>query len=437
MSFAPSAALFQLPSVKQFLTRLADDLASRRSVLAPLPEGINPRELLDALREELWGRSFEVGVVSLAGLSEERTLVNSLSEDLGITWNPIDTPRSIRNLMATGKLPDVILLEDLEQLPPQKCRDWIDFLSNWAQVCHGRPENISTSALCLVGPAPVILSQRLDPEDNVYLAVHWWWGFPSALETRLICRLNSDHEDRDPVDRWREHVMPAIVGNDVNFVSDMWNELHQMESCDLPSFLCNMAEQRGWKADSLQEWTEGKDKIETSNNTHNKALSPPLKLRALWAKGIVGWTMEYGLEFHTVALAVLKRHEDLQHRLWRGQTGLILPLADRIRQEFCRHLTRTYGRDWPVRWCPPENEYEERDVRQNPLTCQWGHLEKILSCFLVSEEYERIHLARLTRKVRNEIAHYRPVSFRDFKSIWREIDQVSDSAISTLRNLAV
>ena len=432
MSFTPHAALFQLPSVKRFLARLGDDLASRRSILALLPEGICPREMLDALREELWQRGFEVGEVSLSSVPEDRTLVNSLSEDLRISWIPIDTPRSILNLMATGKMPEVVLLEDLELLSPQKRKQWIDFLGDWARVCHGKPDQISASALCLVCPATAILSQRPDPEDEVYLAVHWWWGFPSALETQLHCRLNSEHEDEDPIARWCEHVIPALVGSDVNLAGVMWRKLHGMELDSLFSFLCEVAQQRGWNAGSLQEWTECKKEIKSNGYQRIMAVAPPLEVRDLWARGIVGWTLEYGLEFHTAALALLKRDDEIRHRLWRGQTGLILPLIDRIRQEFCLHLTNTYGRDWPVKWCLPENEYEEEDVRMNPLSCQWGHMEKVLSTFLRSEENERRRLAALARKVRNQIAHYHPVSFRDYKSLWGEIEQASDSSISIL-----
>ncbi len=432
MSFSLPAALFQLPSVRLFLARLADDLASRRSVLAPLPEGICPRELSDALRDELWQRSFEVGEVSLSGMTEDRTLVNSLSEDLGITWTPVDTPRSILNLMATGKMPDVVLLEDIDQLTPGKSKEWIDFLSDWAEACHGKPEHISASALCLVGPAPTILSLRPDPEGDVFLAVHWWWGFPSTLETQLICRLSSDHNYRDPIARWREYVIPALAGNDVDLVSVMWNELHRLDLASLSSFLGEVAEQRGWKKENLQKLTVRKEAIDTRRNICLAAFAPPLELRALWARGIIGWTLEYGLEVHTVALAVLKCQEDLQHRLWRGQTGLILPLIDRIRQDICRHLTLTYGQDWPVRWSLPENEKDVEAVRRNPLACQWGHLEKILSVFLRTEEHERTRLAVIARKVRNKIAHYHPVSFREFESIFREIDQFSDSTFSQL-----
>jgi hypothetical protein len=81
-----------------------------------------------------------------------------------------------------------------------------------------------------------------------------------------------------------------------------------------------------------------------------------------------------------------------------------------------------------VRWCQPVSPEEDTAVRTSPLACQWGHLEILLRRIASLRSEERwLSLASLSRWVRNEIAHYRPITFRDFDGVWREIDRVTES----------
>ena len=426
MSIALPTALFQLPSVQRFLNRLADDLANSRNLLILLPVGVDPLEVSAALRAELWRRGFTFEEVLLSGLPKDRVPVSVLSEGLGISWDPPDTPRTIQNLMAIEQLPDLILLEDFDQLPDPACKNWIVFLRQWAQTCQTMADRGSpTTALCMVMPAVAILPEI--PESSVYLAVHWWWGFPSALEMHMLCRLSNEHDSWDTMARWREYMLPALVGNDVPLASYLWNDLHVPLDI-LLSHLRSYAEQRDWKAEALRTWGAGGMAVASNRDQRLMQLFPPIDLRTLWAHGAIGWTLEYGLEVHAAVLALLGRREELQHRLWRGQAELLLPIIDQIRLALCDHLTCTYGSDWPVRWCQPVSPEEDAAVRNSPLACQWGHLEVLLrrSASLRSEE-RWLPLASLSRWVRNEIAHYRPITFRDFEGVWREIDRVTES----------
>ena len=427
-----SDVLFQLPSVQCFLNRLMDDLANRRSLLVLLPTGVDPVELKDVIRAELWRRDFELEEVSLAYLlnPRERLPVAALSEALGIGW-PSDTPRTLLNLMETEQLPDIILLDDLDQLPPATCKDWLAFLSQWAQHSQRRIDRGSSiTALCVMGPATAILSHL--PESSVHLAVHWWWGFPSALETRVLCRSSNEGDGWDTITRWREYVLPALSGNDVSLVDDLWDVFHK-DVETLLKHLYTLAGQRGWEASTLQNWGVGKGSITSSSNSGSTPLSPPVDLRLLWAHGAVGWTLEYGIELHPVALAVLGRHDELRHRLWRGQAELLFPLVDRIRLEICNHFTHTYGSDWPVRWSPPISPEEDAAVRQSPLACQWGHLKALLSYETLRRSHQNwFPLISLAHSIRNEIAHYRPITFRDFEGFWREVERTIVSGTSYL-----
>jgi hypothetical protein len=136
----------------------------------------------------------------VAGLRIVAMPYNDMQPALGISWDPPNTPRTIQNLMAIEQLPDLILLEDFDQLPDPACKNWIVFLRQWAQACQTMADRgFLTTALCMVMPAVAVLPEI--PESSVYLAVHWWWGFPSALEMHLLCRSSNEHDGWDTTAR--------------------------------------------------------------------------------------------------------------------------------------------------------------------------------------------------------------------------------------------
>lgn len=419
-----SDIFFRLPSVQNFLSRLVDDLSNSRSLLILLPVGVDSVELSDAVRAELWRREFELAEVSIASLPspKESPLVASLSDALGIGWTS-DCPRTIPNLMDAEHLPDVVLLEDLDQLCPEASEAWTFFVEQWSQHCQRRVDRGSSiTALCVMGQAPAILPHL--PKSSVHLGVHWWWSFPSSLEIRVLCRSNDEAGEWDIATRWREYVLPALSGNDVSLVDELWDVVH-LDMATLLHRLQTLAGQRGWVADTLQKWGLKEDGVHSSNYGLATAV-PPADLRILWAQGVVGCTVEYGPELHSAVLAVLGRHDELRHRVWRGQAELLFPFLDRIRLEICTDLSFRFGPDWPVRWFAPKSSEEDRAVRENPLACQWGHLKAVLSYGPLLRTYQNwLPLISIAHSTRNNIAHYRPVTFRDFEGLWREVARVS------------
>ncbi len=425
MRTVPSSILYQFHSVQNFLSRLIEDLTDKRSLLVLLPDQLDPTELVSALQTEFRRREFEFEKVSLARLSNSQSYapITALSNALEIEWPSADTPHTIMNLMETENLPDFVLLEDAGQLSSQDCADWSSFLVRWAEHCQHRVnQRLPITALCLVGPAAGMLSHV--PENKVYLVVHWWWGFPSALEMRILCRLTTSTDNWDIMTRWREYVVPALAGNDIFLASNLM-ELDVLRDVQtINRYLQNFAEQRGWEAKNLRTWGLGE---EMSFHDTGYSLVPPRSIRTLWAHGVMGWTPEYGLELHTAVLAVLGRQEELSHRLWRGQSELVFPFIDRARLEICKYLTSFHGPDWPVREHVPDCSREEEIVRKNPLACQLGHLHFVLrNSSFISSNQRLTTLVSLCRWIRNKIAHYRPITFKDFENFLREVRKLNN-----------
>lgn len=423
MRIVSADTLYQLQSVQHFLGRLVDDLADRRSILVLLPNRINSTEFVDALQAEIWRRDFEFEKISLANLanSQSPTSVTTLSSELKIEWPSADTPHTIMNLMETRNLPEVILIEDIDQLPYEECGNWLSFLVQWAEHCqHRTNQGLQITAICVVAPAAAMLDHV--PENKIYLVVHWWWGFPSSLEMRFLCRLTTPTDDWDIMTRWREYIVPALAGNDISLASDFMELDILGDIQTISKHLQTVAEQREWEIENLRTWGLKED-MSFLNTRYS--LAPPRSLRTLWAHGVVDWTLEYGLELHVAVLVILGRQEELSHRLWRGQAELVLPLIDRTRLEICEHFTFLYGSDWPVREYKPESLQEEEAVRENPLACQLGHLEFLLkNASFISSEKRCTKVVSFCRRMRNRIAHYSPISFRDFEGFLQEVEKI-------------
>jgi hypothetical protein len=417
------AALSQIPSVGHFLELLSNDLANRRSTLVLLPSGIEPTEVWSVLQTELWRRDFWHSEVSLPELGESDGPVVALSEILGTQWPSSDTPRTLANLMKADNLPEIVELDGLHELPDGARNQWLSFLTQWAQASQSSFDaGRVPAALCVIAPAQAVLPQV--PESSVYLAVHWWWGFPSVLELRLLCRLNNGNDHPDTLARWREYLLPALVGSDLSFAKDLWNDL-DLGVEEVAERLCFLAAERGWTTEALTAWGAEEFAVTKGYGLGHSRSSPPAQFRNLWASGALIWTAEFGLELHTAALAALGRYEEVGHRLWRGQAELLLPLVDHLRLTICDHLTRSHGYDWPVRWHQPTSSVEEAEVRNSPLACGWGYLEWLLrKCPQLRSEQRLLPLTSRAHWIRNELAHYRPVTFRDFEGLWREIQRI-------------
>lgn len=423
----------QLPSVNAFVNTITEDISARRSVVILVPVTVSPGWVWSLLDAELWRRQFIVELLDLADLADGGTPVETLGKGLHIKW-PTNRVRDVASLMLSENLPDVIVLEGIEALEPAQRDAWLNFIARWAQIGQN-----------LVGrssPAPVlctILQPALLPfdtlESNVLLGIHWWWGLPSVLELKLLCRLAQRADLSDGSDaRWLEYLLPGLVSNDLVLFERLWNA-HVTQTEQLMAHIRDLGQERGWTRDNLRQW--GAAQLTNANSRRNDPLSPtpPKALRFLWAYGAVQATEEYGIELHPTALHVLGRQSELEHRLWRGQAELLLPMLDGIRLDVCSYLTRSYGKEWPVKWFKPEHPDDEAAVRENPLACQWGYLEWLIKNVpQLARECRWLSLITPAARTRNAVAHYRVVSRGDYEHVleqYRRFVEATEMSAST------
>lgn len=427
MAVSLTSAFLHTPSVHRFVTNIVDDLADGNSTLILLPSGISPTMIWRITQQQLWQRSFSVHELTLKS-HEARSPLNILSDLLNVTWNPPDLPRTLENLIQCmvhdGYPPDVIYLADSDQ--SLKNSDWQLLIKQWAEAIkmlsdRGIFDTKPRTALCIFAPAEFL---KLGIDSDVFLKVHWWWGFPSALEIHLLCREEIDGDVSRSIARWREYLLSSLACNDISLIEILWDRVQELTQDNLVEILSAFANDRQWSVSALKSW--GADALINLNGKHEKNTihNPSPRWRQLWANGAIIMTTEYGPELHPAALVVLNRQKDLLHRLWRGQATLLLPLVDHARLRICTLLTEEFGAGWPL-WYPPKSQEEVDAVRENPLACQWGHIEMSLRhCNRLITYKKWISLVYSARTIRNDLAHYRPIHFSRFEELAREIGRL-------------
>lgn len=408
--------------MQRFLLDLTQDIVQRRSLLVVLPPWVSPEDIWGALQAKLWNTEICYKVVSLAELQQERPPAVVLAEALGLEWPSAAVPRTVENLIVIPGFPELIYLDGFAELSADAKAKWIRFMTQWADLSQSCfDQGIRPAALCMIIPGPE-LPLKL-PENSMYLSVRWLWGIPSALEMHLLCRQGSDAGSSDReicMDQWRGHVLPSLVGNDVTLAEYLWDRVAR-DSGDLTGILLEFAHERGWTQDSLFRW-KADEVAQTFDDEHQYLpAGSPREYTCLCAHGVLSQTPEYGFELSSPALAVLGRNEELQHRVWRGQALLLLPLLDRMRLHVLNSLSKRHGSCFlHVR------SSSTKPPGHQALPYEWGELEEIVKD---SPEcrFERgwLPVIVLARRMRNQLAHYHPVNFNQFLSLRREFRKIT------------
>ena len=414
--------VYSLPSTQAFVSTVTDSTGNGVKIVL-IPDNISRDMVGRLIRNRANSSSLRFDGIFDPGNDNP---VTAASKSMNVSWPSQRTLRTVHNLMQCEGLPDILYVH---RIGP--ARTWTEFIENWArefgQLRKQRPAKIPS--LCVI--AKLRDFDFTLPADSRDISKIWWWGFPSSLEIRLACRIAGDWQiDRDPAAiRWREYVLPGLVGNDVQLAEYMWDFI----SDGTDQAVNSLAKYWG----RLEDTEVGEpidDVVETVHADRTRyeiGEGLPEHLWRLWAAGGLVYTPEYGLETHPAMLAHAGRHAPVNHMIWRGQSELLLPFVNEIRLKVCQDLTATFGSDWPIRWVPPRSSHEFSEVNRSPLSTEIGHINYLLQNLAKRnyrhDLYRKRNLGDLVLKamrVRNEIAHYTPVSCRDFIDLYQERDNV-------------
>ena len=401
-----------LPSVRKFISEISDAIRSK-SVLVLVPDPVSR-----AMVARLLINRFDILRIAYRDIPYTADSLPAmwLSEQLGVSWPSQSTVKNLSNLLHCEGLPDVIHIRDFntgEACNSMERERWLSLLSDWVKESTGVVVDRlrSTTRLCLV--AKLKDFDFCPPIEEEGLSVHWWWGFPSSLEMRLACRIG-DHESyqSEASGKWLELVLPALAGNDIKLAEYLCDDIFGSLE-DIVQKLEEYAHVEGLSPMS-DSHVQGQESMPRSAD-------PPSDMWEQWSKGHIISSPENGTEFHPGLLASSGKYGDIEHRLWRGQAELLLPILNEIRIRICDRLTDAFGEDWPINPYRPIADYELEAVVDNPRGAEFGHIEYLLKYIpRFRGKTELLPLVSKSKYLRNEIAHYRPVTFPEFQSLWQE-----------------
>ena len=404
---------YSLPSAQTFLADIARTVG-KNVVIVLLPDNIS-REMVGRLVRDRLDMVTGLSFCELSNPGQSDPLAAS-AEAMKVAWATDRTRRNIENLLCGEGLPDLLYVHRIGV----NGSGWSEFIEGWARARlklrnSGQPK---IPSLCVIAKLRDFAFRLPNACDGIIC--HWWWGFPSALEMRLACRLASERDgDSVEVGRWREHVLPGLVGSDVQLAQEIWTDVDKdIEHVigGLTGFWDNLEEPTALSpVDALSEV------VKNYQGAFAVGQKLPENFWEPWAKGGLVYTPEHGLEVHPGLLAYCDDRREVEKRFWRGQAELLLPMTNEIRLRICTELTDAFGDDWPVKWGEPAAGHELEQVRISPLAAELGYIQYLFGTAgrghqLDSKRYLS-NLVLSTRNIRNQVAHNKPVLYRDFSAL--------------------
>lgn len=374
-----------LPGVVASRIRAAQALAQGRTVFALTGLALDPRRWASLVRADPILRDF---VPIEVAVEPSRSPADLVSAALGVHCDRVLVDDSVH-------CPEwqYVIVEGLDDLPNSDISHWGAFGRRWAAASRAR----RTAGSCLP-PLFVVTRSSADvgpPRGDLLFETHAVYRATSELDVRVLARTRAG--DRMEVeDHWREHVLPPLVGNDLELLDALWqpclSELATFEEAARA-----VAAARGWQGVGPFGPVGAAD--ETAGRAH--------------------FTPERGLEWN-VCWALRDGRCGFSRRLWRGQTGLLLPLIDAIRLHVAERLESALGPGWATRY-PAASDEERALVARSHLHVQFGHLCQVVRDAPLSMPLRRdlTPLVALTREVRNGLAHYRPIPFGTYRRLER------------------
>ena len=413
------ALAYSLPSTQALLDAIFRDVG-KQVVIVLLPDNLS-REMVGRLIRNRFDTMGQFSFCELSDPGPSDPLAAS-SEAMKALWPSDRTRRSIENLLCCAGLPNLLYVH---RIGPAES-GWANFIEGWAR----EQLRLRNSGMARV-PSLCVIAKLKDfefslPEAGQGLTRYWWWGFPSALEMRLACRIaNRQDGDGLEIGKWREHILPSLVGSDVQLAEKIWTAVGDQEcivgelkdhwqSLDEPTAICPV--------DAFLEL------VKNYSTTYTIGQELPLDLQRPWANGALIYTPEYGLEVHPALLAYTNQKVEVEKRIWRGQAEFLLPILNEIRLRICVELTDAYGDDWPVKWGEPATGHELEQVKISPLATELGYIQYLFATAVRGHPLDaKRHLSSLVlraRNIRNQIAHNKPVLYGDFAALCKERDRV-------------
>ncbi len=330
---------WSLPGPSIYLERVLDALRSQKHVVLVIPARIRDKNPVAAVRAKV--RTEGVGEVTRAsvpvvkGVSPEALLCGALAlSDAHLTMDEI--------LSARNAPSRVVALDDLWGIDGEMREAWVHLLTSageHAQACGGAP----FSLVALLDPSLPL------PKENVFLRLVRWWGVQRLVDVECAVEryFTANLPRRAAETYWLRAACRGVACWDPD-VAQMILEKRPLSVDDIVQ--CLGEDSNGIKL-AVPPSTVMDSFVPYGHRVRAPEMDP--NLSRLWKAGLVEWIDGSGIVVHSLALACHGGRNAIAKRLWQGQTEVLLPLVEHVRQAVLDWLNSAFGDTW-IHLCTPD-----------------------------------------------------------------------------------
>lgn len=385
-------SVWNLPGLHRFAADIAGDLREGRNVLVVCPSSLPPG-LHHAISSEL--ANADLGPLEI--ISAEKISQGSPVYDLHQVYNQAVKTQNgldIQSLCRCDSFQSrMIWLDDIEMIG-EKGGQWLDFLKRYAVAC-GSQDLIDRTVFAV--PIRYHLAMVDLPVENL-LAQHWFWGRTSSLDMQLLSAQVIANREADFLEnRLLINVVTSLCGFDIESAKAFCRQAFEEET-EIDRFFENLATVKAWdlmKISEILSTPEVNGAISGPQSVHK----PGSDLATAWMEGILD-LVDGRVVISPAAEAARANKEELRLRLWRGHVQTLLPVIDEYRIQLLRHLKTN-------------NPSLLKTGKNNFKALEIGELKYLIETdarLRRKVDKDLRSLVRLLAKIRNDLAHLKPVS---------------------------
>jgi hypothetical protein len=398
---------------------IVDDLAGGTTSIVVVPQNVDPSAVEQAVEFYVYQQSsyHDFRKLFLPDWTSGSPVM-FFSEAFSVDWGSRVAPRTVDNLVRTDGLPEMILASAFTELPEDKKKQWLDFVMEVdSAVTRAR---VQYPAFCVVAYAGDQGLQVLVPTPS--LKVRPWYNLFTL--TRVEAELQGILSRQDSAERtWQAALVASLAGSD-NEVADCLSPAVIRSRDEIFKQLNRIADEKGFSVHDLER--AGIEQVVYGHSYQPlERMRPEDAIYRLWNLGLMDYTAEYGWEVVSWALMPLGLTWIVDHRIWRAQIKLVMPLVDQVRLSVVSYLCGYGGRSWlvdEVNNLVASSTFGSRTIK-SCWAAEFSELIAILDnpAYCTTRAVELLQALRLAHSIRNELAHYRPIEPIDYFELLQRV----------------
>jgi len=418
--------LMDFPEPRRRRKEIVEDLCSGKTVIWIFPYQVNLKVCWQRVADECDNVGFDSKIIRIDP-DNFKSPINLIAQQCGIPFES-NHQTDINYLIRNEDLPQILIIDGINGLAQEQFDIWKRFIDEWTQMT--RMESESTSFLKTLFVPMHYLEQVNTIHEDVYLRVHYYWAWYGSNEINMIAHHYAYELGFEPdVLGWAESVIVEIAGSDLDLMEYLFCGLEGKDksvAMVIESLSQYGKEEKAWTIQTLADIdniTKGKM---SSFRWEERIAKPSPRLGRLWAEGIIASSNKDEIAVNSAALALKGYLDPIYHRIWRGQSRVLLPMLDMERMDLCQYLNVRFPQ-----WS------SQIDINNGGLLCSIknqgdpvGEYGDILT-FLVNKQnrtqkhQELIACVDFLRRCRNNMAHYSPIDFGEFVSLRKKLYKTS------------